>query len=189
MDKLKSHDLTPAVSNSKEYTATVEALQEDVYSYASCSHRDSSQIVISHSRKFIGEVGKTTMDVSPLCAQPLSTECPRLGNGIYKLYGEKYGYDNPDYSEILAYKCSTVEDVAQHINRALKVNRGKTIAVVENFNYCDDKRKIKAIFTLIDMTVKDVKKKRKEDITQSYRFHDEANKNMDKAIAAIEEEE
>ena len=119
MDKLKSHDLTPAVSNSKEYTATVEALQEDVYSYASCSHRDSSQIVISHSRKFIGEVGKTTIDISPLCAQPLSTECPRLGNGIYKLYGEKYGYDNPDYSEILAYACATVEDVAQHINLSL----------------------------------------------------------------------
>lgn len=128
------------------------------------------------------------MDVSPLCAQPLSTECPRLGNGIYKLYGEKYGYDNPDYSEILAYACATVEDVAQHINRALKVDREKTMAVVENFNYCDDERKIKAIFTLIDMTVKDVKKKRKESAQRST-VHDEANKNMDKAIAAIEEEE
>ena len=188
MDKLKPHTLAPAVSNSKKYAATVEALQEDVYSHASYSHHDSSQVVISHFRKFIGEVGKNTVDISPLCIKWSSTDCPQLGNGIYKLYGEKYGYDNPDYSEILAYKCSTVEDVVAHINRALKVNREKTMAVVENFNYCDNERKIKAIFALIDMTVKDLKNKRNKAI-QSSTVREEANKNMDKAIAAIEEKE
>lgn len=187
MDKLKSHTIHPAVSNSKEYADTIKALQEDVYSHASCSHYDSSLIVISHFRKFIGEVGKNTVDISPLCIKWSSTDCPQLGNGIYKLYGEKYGYDNPDYSEILAYKCATVEDVVAHINRALQVDREKTMAVVENFNYCDGERKIKAIFSLIDMTVKDLKNKRNKAI-QSSTVQDEANKNMDKAIAAIEEE-
>lgn len=187
MDKLKPHTLTPAVSNSEKYADTVKALQEDVHSYASCSHHDSSQIVISHFRKFVGEVGRTTMDISPLCTKWMSTDCPQLGNGVYKLYGEKYGYDNPDYSEILAYKCATVEDVAVHIDRALKVNREKTMTVVENFNHCDNERKIKAIFALIDMTVKDLKNKRNKAV-QSSTVQEDANKNMDEAIAAIEEE-
>lgn len=187
MDKLKSHTIHPAVSNSKEYADTVKALQEDVYSHASCSHYDSSLIVISHSRKFIGEVGRNTIDVSPLCIEWSSPDRPRLEDAIYELYGEKYGHDDPDYSEILAYKCSTVEDVVAHINRALKVDRKKTMAIVENFNDCDDKRKTKAIFALIDITVKAVRKRRKESMQRS--IDDDANKKMDEAIAAIEEEE
>lgn len=188
MDKFKSHTLTPAVSNSKEYASTVKSLQEDVYSHASCSHYDSSLIVISHSRKFIGEVGRNTIDVSPLRIKWSSPDHPRLEDAIYELYSEKYGHDRPDYSEILAYKCATVEDVAQHINRALQVDREKTMAIVENFNYCDDERKIKAIFALIDMTVRAVRKRR-EEAAQKSTVHDDANKNMDKAITAIEEEE
>lgn len=188
MDKLKSHDLTPAVSNSKEYASTVKALQEDVYSHASCSHYDSSLIVISHSRKFVGEVGRNTIDVSPLCIEWSSPDRPRLEDAIYELYSEKYGHDDTDYSEILAYTCATVEDVVAHINKALKVDRKKTMAIVENFNHCDDERKTKAIFALIDMAVKAVRKRR-EEAAQKSTVHDEANKNMDKAIAAIEEEE
>lgn len=188
MDKLKSHTIHPAVSNSKEYADTVKALQEDVYSHAFCSHYDSSLIVISHSRKFIGEVGRNTIDVSPLCIEWSSPDRPRLEDAIYKLYGEKYGHDDPDYSEILAYKCATVEDVVAHINKALKVNREKTMAIVENFNHCDDERKTKAIFALIDMTVRDIKKRREEAIQKSI-VDDDANKKMDESIAAIEEEE
>lgn len=187
MDKLKSHDLTPAVSNSKDYAATVKALQEDVYSHASCSHYDSSLIVISHSRKFIGEVGRNTIDTSPLCIEWSSPDRPRLEDAIFELYGEKYGHDDTDYSEILAYKCATVEDVVAHINRALQVDREKTMAIVENFNDCDDERKTKAIFALIDMTVRAVRKRRKEAMQRS--IDNDANKKMDEAIAAIEGEE
>ena len=187
MDKLKSHTISPAVSNSKEYASTVKALQEDVYSHASCSHYDSSLIVISHSRKFIGEVGRNTIDVSPLCIEWSSPDRPRLEDAIYELYGEKYGHDDPDYGEILAYKCSTVEDVVAHINRALKVDREKTMAIVENFNDCDDERKTKAIFALIDMTVVAVRKRR-EEAMQISTVQEDANKKMDEAITAIEEE-
>ena len=111
-----------------------------------------------------------------------------MEDAIYELYSEKYGHDDPDYSEILAYKCDTVEDVVAHINKALKVDREKTMAVVENFNYCDDERKTKAIFALIDMTVKAIRKRRKEAIQKSIVDND-ANRKMDEAIAAIEEEE
>lgn len=187
MDKLKSHTIHPAVSNSEEYADTVKALQEDVYSHASCSHYDSLLIVISHSRKFIGEVGRNIIDVSPLHIERAGVDRPRLEDAIYELYGEKYGHDDPDYSEILAYKCSTVEDVVAHINKALKVDREKTMAIVENFNDCDDERKTKAIFALIDITVKAVRKRRKEAMQRS--IDNDANKKMDEAIAAIEEEE
>lgn len=187
MDKLKSHTISPAVSNSKEYADTVKALQEDVYSHASCSHYDSLLIVISHSRKFIGEVGRNIIDVSPLHIERAGVDRPRLEDAIYELYSEKYGHDDPDYSEILAYKCATVEDVVAHINRALKVDRKKTMAIVENFNDCDDERKTKAIFALIDMTVIAVRKRRKEAMQRST-VQEDANKKMDEAIAAIEEE-
>ena len=52
----------------------------------------------------------------------------------------------------------------------------------------DDERKTKAIFALIDMTVRDIKKRREEAIQKSIVDND-ANKKMDEAIAAIEEEE
>lgn len=110
-----------------------------------------------------------------------------MEDAIYKLYSEKYGHDDTDYSEILAYTCATVEDVVAHINKALKVDREKTMAIVENFNHCDDERKTKAIFALIDMTVRAVRKRRKEAMQRS--IDNDANKKMDEAIAAIEEEE
>lgn len=51
----------------------------------------------------------------------------------------------------------------------------------------DDERKTKAIFALIDMTVKAVRKRRKEAMQRST-VQEDANKKMDEAIAAIEEE-
>lgn len=75
-----------------------------------------------------------------------------LSNAIYDLVGKNYGFFVLDDKEMSFYKCSTIEDVAAHIDKALKIDRKKTIDILESFD--DDtsnKEKAEGIFSVMDL--------------------------------------
>ena len=75
-----------------------------------------------------------------------------LSNAIYDLVGKNYGFFVLDNKELSFYKCATIEDVAAHIDKALKVDRKKTMAILESFNdNTSNKDKAERIFTVIDL--------------------------------------
>lgn len=75
-----------------------------------------------------------------------------LSNAIYDLVGKNYGFFVLDDKELSFYRCATIEDVAEHIDKALKIDGKKTMAIIESFDdNTSNKEKAEGIFTVIDL--------------------------------------
>ena len=75
-----------------------------------------------------------------------------LSNTIYDLVGKNYGFFVLDDKELSFYRCATIEDVAEHIDKALKIDRKKTMAILESFDdNTSNKEKAEGIFSVVDL--------------------------------------
>lgn len=123
--------------------------EKDLVSYAWCNKTSCCiEVITTYQEK---AVDMHVIDLSSFQKQH-SVFLSDLSNAIYDLVGKNYGFFVLDDKEMSFYKCSTIEDVAENINKALKVDRKKTMAILESFDdNTSNKEKAEGIFTVIDL--------------------------------------
>lgn len=123
--------------------------EKDLVSYAWCNKTSCCiEVITTYQGK---AVDMHVIDLSSFHKQH-SAFLSDLSNAIYDLVGKNYGFFVLDDKELSFYKCATVEDIAAHIDKALKVDRKKTMAILESFyDNTSNKEKAESIFTVIDL--------------------------------------
>lgn len=123
--------------------------EKDLVSYTWCNKTSCLiEIITTYQGK---AVDMHVIDLSSFQKQH-SVFLSDLSNTVYDLVGKNYGFFVLDDKELSFYRCATIEDVAEHIDKALKIDRKKTMAIIESFDEnTSNKEKAEGIFSVVDL--------------------------------------